>query len=778
MPPGPARRSRGRTKRAGKPDTERQGPTGSLHYFMMRIIPIRTIKSMTRPPHALATLGALLASAGAIAQTPAAATDTATLPTVEVSGFRGQQLDGVKYQRELKDTPRLVTVLPQTLLQEQGVNKLSDALRNLPGISLQAGEGNPPGGDQLKIRGFNARDDINVNGARDIGNYFRDPFYVDQLEVVKGPNSAFNGRGSAGGTINFVTKAPSLQERGRAEFSVGDAAHRRVTVDVNRPLDDNSAARLNLMGHDSEVAGRDLVHERRVGAHLAYAWGFKGDTRIDADLLLLRQSDRPDAGLPLDRDPRGTHSRGSGSVPPVDFDNYYGHVDDFKKLEAQLAGLRIRHRLGADVELSNQTRIGRVHNDSITASPRIRDIPAASAGFEGARVRGDTKPRDQTDTSFVNQTALAFSADTGSLRHDLVTGIEIGRFEYANDRRPDVSGPLTDLFDPQPRQRPVVPYDGTRYSFETKELGAYLLDTVKLAPRWELNLGLRWDRVEAKAWEAGRENLPTPGDNRSLSRRDSAWSHSIGLVHQLTPRASLYAATGSAFEISGNFDRNQVQLAGGATARVADAATFNIAPEKTRAFELGAKWRVGTDLDLNAALFRTDKKNARFPGQAGGDNSILDAKLRVQGFEFLTAGRLSPGWRIYSGYVFLDSEVQAAPSRPFAVGQPLGGSPRHSANLFTLYDLTPQISVGGGVQRVSGHYSAVQATATGTVKIHIPGYTVFDLYGNYKLSAQTQIRVNVYNLADKDYLLQVAEGGGQGIPGRGRQLVATLRHDF
>lgn len=742
---------------------------------------------MIRPPHTLAALAAALSAAGTIAQTPAPAApaqapaeaQAGVLPTVEVSGFRGQQAAGVKYQRELKDTPRLITVLPQTLLQEQGVNSLGDALRNLPGISLQAGEGNPPGGDQLKIRGFNARDDINVNGARDIGNYFRDPFYVDQLEVVKGPNSAFGGRGSAGGTINFVTKSASLKESSRSEFSLGSAAHRRVTVDMNRPLDENSAVRVNVMGQDADVPGRDMAHERRLGAHVAYAAGFKGDTRVDVDLLLLRQNDRPDAGLPLDRDPRGAHSRGTGAVPTgLDFDNYYGHVNDYKKLEAQLGGLRIRHQLSGGVELNHQMRIGRVHNDSITSSPRVRDIPAASAGFEGARVRGDTKPRDQVDTSLVSQTALVFSADTGGLRHDLVTGVELGSFKYVNDRRPDVSGPLTDLYNPQPRNRPNTPYDGTSHGFETREAGVYLLDTVKLAPRWELNLGLRWDHVEAKAWESGRDKLPTPGDNRRLNRSDSAWSHSVGLVHQLQPNLSLYAATGTAFEVSGNFDRNQVQLAGGATARVADEATFNIAPEKTRAFELGAKWRVGTDLDVNAAFFRTDKNNARFPGQAGGDNSILDAKLRVQGFEFLTAGRLSPGWRLYSGYVFLDTEVLAAPSRPFAVGQRLGGSPRHSANLFTLYDLTPTLSVGAGVQKVSGHHSAVQATEAGTRKVAIPGYTVFDLYSTYKFSAKSQIRVNLYNLADKDYLLQVAEGGGQGIPGRGRQLVATLRHDF
>lgn len=747
---------------------------------------------MNKHPLALALLAAFTSAAmGLRAQTPqpgatAAATPPATpepadalLPKVEVSGFRGEQVSGVKYQRPLQDTPRIVTVLPEALLQEQGVTSLKDALRNIPGISLQAGEGNPPGGDQLKIRGFNARDDINVNGARDLGNYFRDPFYVDQLEVVKGPNSAFSGRGSAGGTINFVTKTPQPEAFGRAELSLGSDQLRRATIDLNRPLDDTSGVRLNLMAHDAGTPGRDIVEEQRYGLYGAYTGAFTRDTSVTIDLLHMQQDDIPDAGLPFDRDPTSAHSRGTGGLPPgLDFDNYYGHIDDAKDVGVTLLGVSIQHRFGHRLTLRNQTRLSHVSNDSITSSPRIRNIPGGSPGFEGAQVRGDTKPRDQVDKGLSNQTSLQFSFGSAGIKHDVVTGVELGRYRYDNTRRPDVSGPVTDLYDPQPRLRPATPYDGTVYSFETRELAAYLLDTLALSPQWDLNLGVRWDRVEAKASEAGRESLPTPGDNRRLERTDTVTSYSAGLVYKLSPRTSLYAAVGNAFEISGNFDRNQIQLAGGATARVADAATFNVAPEKTTAFELGAKWKLGSDLDVNAAVFRTRKSNARFPGQAGGDNSILDSRLRVQGFELLTAGRVNRQWRLYSGYTFLDGAVLAAPSRPFAVGQDLGGTPRHAFSVFSTYDLSAQATLGGGLQHVGGQSGSVQATEAGTRKVRVPSYTVVDLYATVKFTPRTQLRVNLYNVGDKRYVSQIAEGGGQGVPGPGRQLVATLRHDF
>ena len=211
-------------------------------------------------PIALAVALALGSLANANAQENAQ-----TLPDVDVIDFRGEQMDSIKYTRPLQETPRIITVLPQDLLEEQNVTSLNEALRNIPGISLQAGEGNPPGGDQLKIRGFNARDDINVNGMRDIGNYFRDPFFIEQLEVVKGPNSAFSGRGSAGGTINFVTKKPLSVDFNRAEVSVGTDSFFRTTLDMNRVLDDDEALRITRAERCDPLA---LFRDSRRGHHL------------------------------------------------------------------------------------------------------------------------------------------------------------------------------------------------------------------------------------------------------------------------------------------------------------------------------------------------------------------------------------------------------------------------------------------------------------------------------------------------------------------------------
>jgi len=729
------------------------------------------------------------------------APEAATLPEVRVEGFRGEQVSGVKYPRPLLETPRIITVLPEALLQEQGATSLKDALRNIPGISLQAGEGNPPGGDQLKIRGFNARDDINVNGTRDLGNYFRDPFYVDQLEVIKGPNSAYSGRGSAGGTINFVTKLPQRRDFARAELGAGTDSFFRGTLDINKVIDDNSAVRVNLMGHDADIPGRDLAEESRYGLYAAYTWGFASPTRITADLLYTRQDDRPDHGLPLDR----TNLLGTGGrLPPgIDFSNFYGHTGDYKKVDVTQLGLALQHAFGGGPTLRNQTRYSVVKNDSVGSSPRFttgsiagqpNDGITTSCSVAAPCARGETKPRDQEDVGINNQTDLIFRFDTGAVRHDLVAGVELARYTYENQRRRDTRGPWTSLYDPTVRA--IGPfqviggtlygeprYDGTVYRLETDEVGVYLLDTMRLSAQWDLNLGVRWDRVKAEATRRGFDGTNAPASNNTThEREDDEVSYSLGLVYKPTPSSALYAAFGNAYVMSANFDRNNVQLAGGAAAEAIVGAGFNTPPEQIRAYELGYKQRVGAGLDLAAAVFRTETSEGRFPAQVAGALATPNASYYINGFELLAAGRVTRDWQLYAGYTFLRSKVTASPAsganEPFVVGQELGGTPRHTFTAFTIYDLTAAISIGGGVQYVSSQTSGVQPQPGPPLKVTIDSYSVLDLYAAYRFTPKTQLRFNAFNVTDRKYISQLAEGGSQGIPGRGRQLVATLRHDF
>ena len=140
----------------------------------------------------------------------------AQLPDVVVSGERDahkpEMLENPRYTEPLRDIPQSISVIPQALIREQNATTLRDVLRNVSGITMQAGEGGGGlPGDNLSIRGFNARNDIFLDGVRDYGSFSRDTYNTEQVEVYKGPTSATAGRGSAGGAVNIISKRPGLR---------------------------------------------------------------------------------------------------------------------------------------------------------------------------------------------------------------------------------------------------------------------------------------------------------------------------------------------------------------------------------------------------------------------------------------------------------------------------------------------------------------------------------------------------------------------------------------
>jgi catecholate siderophore receptor len=186
-----------------------------------------------------------------------------------------------KYGEASLDTPQTINAVPQDVMQQQGVTTLRDALRNVAGISLAAGEGGAQG-DNLTIRGFTARNDLFIDGMRDFGSYYRDPFNTQEVEVLQGPSSVVFGRGSTGGVVNQATKTPGLTRSISGDLDLGTDLTRRLALDVNRPLPSlgkGAAFRINLMADEDNVAGRDVAENRRFGVAPSLSLGL-GQSRL------------------------------------------------------------------------------------------------------------------------------------------------------------------------------------------------------------------------------------------------------------------------------------------------------------------------------------------------------------------------------------------------------------------------------------------------------------------------------------------------------------------
>ena len=655
----------------------------------------------------------------------------------------------------VQDAPQSISIVSREVMEQQAASTLADVLRNVSGISMSAGEGGGgPAGDNLTLRGFGARNDIFIDGIRDFASYTRDTFNVEQVEVVKGPASAQTGRGSTGGYINMFTKQPQLMSFVRGTVTGGAPNYARATFDINLGEDQlriggGTAFRLNGMYHNADAPGRDFVQSERMGLAPSVAVGLGSSTRAILSYLYRKQNNQPDYGIPFVPAANTVLAEYADQPAPVDFDNYYGLTKrDYEKTRMHMLTFALEHDLTDTVRISNTTRYGHATRDSIYSAPRF-------AGNDTTLINPNTQSRDTVDEVLFNQSNLFAEFDPGGIRHDLIAGFEIADESSRNQPRTITPGTPTDLFDPNPRR----PWNGTivdtaggpiRASADT--LAAYLFDTVHLSEQLLLTGGLRWERYEATFTPVA------PGT--PLARTDETVTWRAGVTFKPVPQLSLYAGAGTSVNPS---IENMTQT-------TPSEALAALDPEKSRTYEVGAKWDgFGGRLLLNAAVFRTDKVNARTDGLPGEPATVLGGKQRVDGVEVGMTGKLAENWSVIGSYSYLDTEIRET-NDPAELGNRLRNVPDHSGSLWTVYTLPMGLEIGGGVRYVGTRYTNETNTR------EIDDYVVADATLAYNFPNGTTVRLNVFNLLNKRFIDQV--GGGHFVPGPGRSAIATVAAAF
>ncbi|MGC4014968.1 MAG: TonB-dependent siderophore receptor [Luteolibacter sp.] len=684
---------------------------------------------------------------------------------VRQSLYKPEKLQTTKYTVPLRDVPQTVTVVPKEVMKEQGSTSLRDVLKNVPGITMQAGEGGVPNGDNLSIRGFNARTDLFVDGVRDFGGYSRDPFNLESVEVSKGPSSSNSGRGSTGGSVNLASKVPNL-DKNAYEFMLGGGTdnYGRATFDVNQAIPEiqGAAFRVNGMYHTQDTPGRDYADQERWGIAPSIAFGLNTDTRFTLSYFHLQQDNTPDYGLPWV--PRTGNNTGlPPGIPPFDFDNWYGLLTrDYEKISTDMVTAVFEHDFNDKLKLRNTTRFGSTDRDSIITPPRFDNTPP----YPSSNIRRtDWKSRDQVDTILTDVIELRYDFETGQLKHELVGGLEATRETSKNYTRIDLNGggPETDPYFPNPYGPGYVPAivrDGGGTDVTSDTLAIYAFDTIKWGEHWILSGGGRWESFNTDYLSSTAAHVYTP-----LGRDDEMFSWRAALTYKPTENGSIYFGYGTSF----NPSAEGLTLANTATA----TNSINTDPEKSNTMELGTKWDLfDKKLALTAAIFRTDKTNARTEDPAdANDVIVLDGEQRVQGFEIGFTGEVMEGWHLIGGYTYLDSEVTKS-KNPLEVGNQLMNTPNNSFSIWSSHDLPKGISIGYGVQYVDDRYN----NNNRSTRQLAPDYVTFDAMISYKLNDHVTFRLNGYNLADEDYIDR--PGGGHFIPGNGRSFVFSTNLTF
>ena len=666
-----------------------------------------------------------------------------------------------KFTASLLNTPQTITVVSKAVMEAQGATSLREVLRNVPGITMQAGEGGGGlPGDTLTMRGFSATNDIFLDGVRDVGAYSRDAFNLEQVEVIKGPSSAFGGRGSTGGAINLATKSAGLESIRQGTVGVGSSGYQRTTLDLNAPVTavaSGAAVRLNAMWQDTGVAGRDVVNNEGWGLAPSFAIGLKGPTRFAISSQHMSQDNVPDYGLPwgTSTDPTTGEVFPTGAfeaTPSVDQSNFYGLTGyDFEDVRSNMGTARLDHDLGRGLTVQNVTRYGETERSSAITAPRPPNR--------------QLQRRDMRNEAFINQTNLAAAATTGVIRHNVSMGVDFGREETATENSSQTTNqPQTNVRFPNPSERPfdLMPeLSGNPSGSLTRTVGAYTFDTMDLTPDWQVTAGLRWDRSEVDYTQTTRAT----GAVTELGRTDSNVSWRGGVVYKPRPNGSVYLGYGTSFNPSADAGNVGTALSPLDTA----VNSVNLEPEKSRNFEVGTKWAVAGDrLLLNTAVFHTVKTNARTRNLAN-EPYVLDGRQRVQGVEVGASGQLAESWIVFASYAHMNSEIEES-ANPLEQGRELPLTPENTGTLWVDGTVWRGFSVGGGVQYMDSVYRNT------TTELRVPSYWLVNATVAYALNSHLTLRVNSTNLTGVDYVDRL--GGGHYIPGPGRAVQVTTSVGF
>jgi catecholate siderophore receptor len=723
--------------------------------------------------------------------------------TVDVSTGLPDSVAMGKFTEALIDTPQTVNTIPQFVMQDEGATTLLNTLRNVPGISLAAGEGGAQG-DSLTIRGFTARNDIFLDGIRDFGSYYRDGFNYEQVDVLEGPAGVEFGRGATGGVINQESKVPQMKEFTNVQTQFGTDLTRRITADINKPIADElggTAVRVNLMADEGGVAGRPYAELRRFGIAPSVSIGLNKATHATLSYVHLSESDTPDYGVPWLNNapaPGGKLLR----------HNYYGLPNaNFLDANDDILTLRVQHDFSPGVTLRTIGRAANYPRNVQITEPQICSNAGASvpvgewvsslltsavntkltcAFTQASNPSTIVVNRNQiisksVESDLWDQTEVLLHFKVLGVRNNFTGGVEGGQ-EISNPIRTSYvinninTVPTTNLLNPTPSDV----FSGTGYissitHTKSNSVGLYFVDTIHLGRLFEVSGGVRWDRFSTiynqyQPTPPAGGTLITPTTTPYLTKVDEQPTYRAAFVYKPSSHGSVYFDWGTSF----NPAAESLSLSNALSAA-------DLKPEENETYEGGVKWNFFHErLRLEGAVFRTEKDNARETLATNSQVTVNAGNQLVKGAQMSVVGQLPQGMDIVAGYAYLNSSVIASPNYLTSVGFPLANVPKQTFNLFVTHKLPARFDFGMGTNYVGSRtasstvpyvptsFGPAQTFAVGsapcgatattcyqvlsTAMKQVPGYWVFNGMVKRPLTDRLELQANVYNILNRYYI--------------------------
>ncbi|MEO0881192.1 MAG: TonB-dependent siderophore receptor [Pseudomonadota bacterium] len=728
-------------------------------FAVERTLTLKRLKTITMI--GAASLPMVLISPAALAQTSGQAEEETTLDAVTVTGkyLYTDQVNALKSPTPIVDVPQSLSITTAEQIIQQGFDSIGDIVLYTPGVTQSQGEGHR---DAVVFRGVRSTADFFVDGVRDDVQYYRSLYNLEQVEILRGPNALFFGRGGTGGILNRVTKKGVIGEQfvgylaGVDTFGGGT-----VQLDGNYTVNDRAAVRVNAY-YERLNNHRDFFDGDRFGINPTAFIELTPRTTLNLSYEYANNERFVDRGIPA-----GADGRPAEELADITFSDSELATST---LEAHIGRANLTHEFLDNLKGNFSVAYSDFDKLYLNFFPVSFDETTNIVGIDGYV---DTTQR-QSLTLSAN---LIGEFSTSTLRHTIVTGGEFIDTVNNNDRFNTSFDQTQDDVEFFLATRPIDLAGGvgvnasgnvTTNSFTTDlnddteadvtVYSAYIQDEIEVAPWLDLILGVRFDSFDITV-----DNIETfieTGEVDITSRTDSQFSPRLGFVLKPQETISIY----------GSFSESFLPRSGEQFADLPDDPATpddeTLDPDTFQNLEIGVKWDIADRFSLTAAFFEIEQSSPQEApsiidpetGIVIDDNAgmlvVVDSEIR--GFEAQVQGQITDNWSLSAGYSYLEGDQVATTDILNEAGEVIVAQgeenglrlrelPEHTFNLWSNYQITPKFGIGAGLTFQDESFADFGNLTT------LPSFVRVDAAAHYDVTDNVRIQVNIENLTDTEY---------------------------
>ena len=678
--------------------------------------------------------------------------------TVIGQSLYNDRVNALKSPTPIIDVPQSLSITSAEQILNQGFDSVGDIVLYTPGVTQSQGEGHR---DAVVFRGVRSTADFFIDGVRDDVQYFRSLYNLEQVEILRGPNALFFGRGGTGGILNRVTKKGEIGENflgyvaGIDTFGAGT-----IQLDGNYTVNDKVAVRLN--GYYERLNNhRDFFDGDRFGINPTAFIELTPNTTLNLSYEYVDNERFIDRGIPS-----GADGRPADELENITFSDSELSTTTF---EAHIIRASLSHQFLENLKGNFSTSFS--DNDKLYQNffPVSFDETTNIVGIDGYV---DTTKRQ----NLVLSANLVGEFDTGPIGHTIVTGGEYIDTSNNNDRFNTVFDQTNDDVEFFDAVRPLnlsggvgvnASGDITTVTFsdlnddteaDVEVFSAYIQDEIEVAPWLDIILGVRYDSFDITV-----DNIETfidTGVQDITTRRDDRFSPRLGFV--LKPRENI--------SFYGSFSESFLPRSGEQFADLPDDPATpdddTLDPNEFSNLELGLKWDYDNRLSFTAAIFEIEQSSPQEAAPTidpvsglvidtnAGLLEVVDSEIR--GIELQFQGQITDTWDISAGYSYLEGDQVSNSNVLDGTGQVIIAQgednglilrelPEHTFNIWSNYQVTPKFGLGAGLTFQD------ESFADNGNNVTLPSFVRVDAAAYYNLSENVRLQVNIENITDTDY---------------------------